>query len=42
MREKAVRDLRKIAKELAGGNEALYKFYYREAKKLHKKVSRAR
>ena len=42
MRGKAVRELRKIAKEMAGDNEALYKFYYREAKRLHKKVSRAR
>ena len=31
-----------MAKEMAGDNEALYKLYYKEAKRIHKKVSRAR
>lgn len=42
MRGKTVKELRKIARAMAGDDDALYQLYYREAKRIHKKVSRGK
>jgi len=40
MNGKVARGIRRIAREMAGDNEALYKVYCKEAKRIHKKVSK--
>ena len=42
MNTKTVKKLRKLAREMAGDNDTLYKFYYKQAKRIHKKVVRTK
>ena len=42
MRGTVAKKIRKIAMVVANGDEALEKFYYKQAKKVHKKVLRAK
>lgn len=42
MRGKVSKKLKAMAREMSKDNPALYEFYYKAAKKIHKKVVRAR